>query len=220
MIGNSHKVKTLYGWGECCDWVWKEFGDKETQSVYKGDVRDGEPYGLGVMTYKDGRKYEGNWKNGIWNGKGKYSFNDGFGYEGEWKNGVENGMGTLTYPNGDKYEGEFKNGKMYKKNGDKYIQKNGEWILRWGVMYFGLRNGELGYYKGKWDEIESEDNKDYSIYEGEIEDGKPNGEGIETSSNEGKYVGEFQNGKWINGEYFNKDGKIGVKYVNGEMIKQ
>jgi hypothetical protein len=134
VIGNSHKVKTLYGWGECCDWVWKGFGDKETQSVYKGDVRDGEPYGLGVMTYKDGRKYEGNWKNGIWNGKGKYSFNDGFGYEGEWKNGVENGMGTLTYPNGDKYIGQFKNGKMmngkmYKKNGDIHTQENGKWRL-------------------------------------------------------------------------------------------
>ena len=29
VIGNSHKGETLYGWGECCDWVWKGFGDKE-----------------------------------------------------------------------------------------------------------------------------------------------------------------------------------------------
>ena len=134
VIGNSHKGETLYAWGECCDWVWKGFGNKETHSVYKGQVEDGKPNGLGILIYKDGRKYEGNWKNGIWNGKGKYSFKDGFGYEGEWKNGVENGIGTLTYPNGDKYEGEFKNGKMlngkmYKKNGDVHIQKNNEWKI-------------------------------------------------------------------------------------------
>ena len=134
VIGNSHKGETLYLWKTSSGDVWKGFGDKETQSVYKGDVKDGKPNGLGILIYKDGRKYEGNWKNGIWNGKGKYSFKDGFGYEGEWKNGVENGIGTLTYPNGDKYEGEFKNGKMlngkmYKKNGDVHIQKNNEWKI-------------------------------------------------------------------------------------------
>ena len=135
VIGNSHKGETLYAWGECCDWVWKGFGNKETHSVYKGQVKDGKPEGIGILIYKDGRKYEGNWKNGIWNGRGKYTFNDGFGYEGEWKNGVENGMGILTYLNGDKYEGEFKNGKMlngkmYKKNGDIHVQKNNEWKIQ------------------------------------------------------------------------------------------
>ena len=136
VIGDNHKGETLYRWKNPSGdgYIWKGFGDKETQSVYKGDVKDGKPNGLGILIYKDGRKYEGNWKNGIWNGKGKYSFKDGFGYEGEWKNGVENGIGTLTYPNGDKYEGEFKNGKMlngkmYKKNGDIHIQKNNEWKI-------------------------------------------------------------------------------------------
>ena len=76
LIGNSHKGETLYAWGECCDWVWKGFGDKETHSVYKGQVKDGKPEGIGILIYKDGRKYEGNWKNGIWNGRGKYTFKD------------------------------------------------------------------------------------------------------------------------------------------------
>ena len=134
LFGDNHKGETLYFWETSTGRVWKGFGDKETHSVYKGDVKNGKPNGLGILIYKDGRKYEGNWKNGIWNGKGKYSFKDGFGYEGEWKNGVENGIGTLTYPNGDKYEGEFKNGKMlngkmYKKNGDIHIQKNNEWKI-------------------------------------------------------------------------------------------
>ena len=134
VIGDNHKGETLYQWKTSSGEVWKGFGDTEIHPVYKGQVEDGKPNGLGILIYKDGRKYEGNWKNGIWNGKGKYSFKDGFGYEGEWKNGVENGIGTLTYPNGDKYEGEFKNGKMlngkmYKKNGDIHIQKNNEWKI-------------------------------------------------------------------------------------------
>ena len=65
VIGNSHKGETLYAWGECCDWVWKGFGDKETHSVYKGQVKDGKPEGIGILIYKDGRKYEGNWKMGF-----------------------------------------------------------------------------------------------------------------------------------------------------------
>ena len=38
LFADNHKGETLYAWGECCDWVWKGFGDKETHSVYKGQV--------------------------------------------------------------------------------------------------------------------------------------------------------------------------------------
>jgi hypothetical protein len=60
--GDNHKGEILYRWKTSSGngYVWKVFVDKKTHSVYKGDVRDGKPYGLGVMTYKDGRKYEGN----------------------------------------------------------------------------------------------------------------------------------------------------------------
>ena len=34
VIGDNHKGETLYGWGECCDYVWKGFGDKETHPKY------------------------------------------------------------------------------------------------------------------------------------------------------------------------------------------
>ena len=142
-MGNNDKGETLYRWKKSSGngYVWKRFGNKENHPLYHGDVKNGTPNGLGILIYKDGRKYEGYWKNGIWNGKGKYSFNDGYGYEGEWKNGVENGMGILTYPNGDKYEGEFKNGKMlngkmYKENGDIHIQKNNEWIIEKTINTF------------------------------------------------------------------------------------
>ena len=70
VIGNNHKGETLYQWGECCsDYVWKGFGDKDTHPVYKGEVENGVPNGLGGLISTNGWKYFGRWKNGeIWNG--------------------------------------------------------------------------------------------------------------------------------------------------------
>ena len=49
MIGEENKGKTLYVIGEYPDWEWEESGDKKTQSTYQGEVKDGEPNGLGVL---------------------------------------------------------------------------------------------------------------------------------------------------------------------------
>ena len=63
--------------GEYPDWKWVEFGDKDTQPKYQGQVKDGKPNGLGILIYPNliippylsGTKYIGSWKNGeIWNG--------------------------------------------------------------------------------------------------------------------------------------------------------
>jgi hypothetical protein len=74
VIGDNHKGETLYGWGKCCnpkDYKWMGFGDKDTHPVYKGQVKDGKPNGLGVLNSTNGWKYFGSWKNGeIWNGTG------------------------------------------------------------------------------------------------------------------------------------------------------
>ena len=111
LFGDNHKGETLYGWGKCCDYVWKGFGDKETHPKYTGDVKNGKPNGFGIMIFPNGRKYVGSWKDGRWNGQG-----------------------THTYPDGSKYEGEYKddwelNGTQYDKDGkiiSKYV--NGKWI--------------------------------------------------------------------------------------------
>ena len=70
VIGGNHKGETLYRWGDvCCDYKWMGFGDKETQPKYQGQVKDGEPNGLGFLISTNGWKYFGSWKNGeIWNG--------------------------------------------------------------------------------------------------------------------------------------------------------
>jgi len=123
-------------------------------------------------------------------------------YEGKITNRKPNGFGVLTYPYGEKsVVGEWKNGKEWNtkhKNKDgKIIGKfeDGEWILKWGVLYFGFRNGKVGYYTEKWEGFESEDNRDFSKYEGEIKIGFPNGQGILTFPDGEKYEGEFKDGK-------------------------
>ena len=59
-----------------------------------------------------------------------------------------------------------------------------------------------------------------SKYEGEIKNGLPNGKGTYTSPNGKKFVGTFYYNDLWNGTYYDKDGKIEYKYVNGKRIKQ
>ena len=106
VIGNSHKGETLYLWETSSGWVWKGFGDKDTHRVYKGEVENGVPNGLGIDISPYGSKYVG-----------------------EWKDGKIHGQGTLTLPDGQKYVGDWKdrnlwNGIKYDKNGNitkKYV---------------------------------------------------------------------------------------------------
>jgi len=58
------------------------------------------------------------------------------------------------------------------------------------------------------------------MYEGEWKNGFPNGQGTETYPNGGKYVGEFKDGNPWNGTFYDKDGNIFGKQVNGKEIKQ
>ena len=52
-------------------------------------------------------------------------------------------------------------------------------------------------------------------YEGEYKDGIPNGQGTYTSSNGEKYEGEWKDEKPWNGTYYDKDGNIIGKFMNG-----
>ena len=115
VVGDNHKDETLYrldnpsGSG----YLWKEFGDKNIQPIYKGEITNGEPNGVGVLTYPDGSNYEGEWKNGLPNGQGIDTYPNGQNYVGEWKNGLPNGRGTEILPDGQKYVGEWKDGKFH-----------------------------------------------------------------------------------------------------------
>jgi hypothetical protein len=55
-------------------------------------------------------------------------------------------------------------------------------------------------------------------YVGEFKDGLPNGQGTFTWKN-GKYVGEFKDEKMWNGTFYDENGNITGKFVNGKEIK-
>ena len=59
VIGNSHKGKILYRWENPSGdgYVWKGFGEKDTNPKYKGEVENGVPNGLGVMIDNFGGRY-------------------------------------------------------------------------------------------------------------------------------------------------------------------
>ena len=170
-------------------------------------------------------------------------------YTGEIKNGKMDGLGVLTYPYGEKsVVGEWKDGKEWntkhnKKDGTLLGKSvKGKWIVSWGVMYLGSRNGEIGLYEEKWEGVVSEENYDYWKYEGKIKNGEPNGQGSITYRDGRKYVGEIKNilpngqgtetqpdgkkyvGDWKNGkpngqgtEYSSNGGKFVGEYRDGKV---
>ena len=130
-------------------------------------------------------------------------------YVGEIKNGLPNGQGRLTHHNLNQWLGEFKDGKL---NGQ------GTFTLSDGRKYVGeykdgIPNGQGTHTFGKGD---FEGDK----YEGEYKGGIPNGQGTYTSSNGEKYEGEWKDEKPWNGTYYDKDGNIKGKFVNGKEIHQ
>ena len=109
VTGDNHKGETFYRWDTSTDifdpkYIWKGFGDKETHPKYTGDVKNGEPNGVGILIYPDGTKYVGSWKNGKRTGKGTLTSTNGIKLIGEWNDGI--------FWNGIEYE---PNGKIFRK---------------------------------------------------------------------------------------------------------
>ena len=99
VIGDNHKGETLYGWDTSSGKVWKGFGDKKVHSVYKGEVKNGKPHGVGIMDNPRGDRYVGEWENGKRNGQGRDTWYSGDYYVGKWCDG-EMCKGTFYYKNG------------------------------------------------------------------------------------------------------------------------
>ena len=69
VFGENHNGEILYVLGEFPDWEWVQLREKKHLPKYQGEVKNGKPNGLGVLTSTNGWKYLGSWKDGaIWNG--------------------------------------------------------------------------------------------------------------------------------------------------------
>ena len=90
---------------------------------------------------------------------------------------------------------------------EEFLYPNGEKYV--GEFKEGVRHGQGTF---TW--------SDGRKYVGEYKDGIPNGQGTYTSSNGDKYEGEWKDEKPWNGTYYDKDGNIKGKFVNGKEIHQ
>ena len=66
VIGDNHKGETLYLWNLSLqtdpkfqwegigEYVWKGFGEKDTNPKYQGEVENGVPNGLGYLIFPNG----------------------------------------------------------------------------------------------------------------------------------------------------------------------
>ena len=132
-------------------------------------------------------------------------------YEGEITNGKSDGFGFMTYPyDGKNIVGEWKNGKewntQHQNKDGKIIKKkvNGKWEIQKFVLFRYRKKGIWGWY-------EDGDENRFLKYEGEIENGKPNGNGTTSRPDGLIYVGE-----WLNGKYHGQGTETlpdGWKYV-------
>ena len=148
--------------------------------VYEGDFKKGMYNGKGIGKNPNGDYHNGVWKDNVFvEGKGRATFPNGYVYEGDLKNDMPNGIGKAKYPNGEIYEGGWKDDKFDGQG--KHLGTNGtyrEGIFRAGVLWEGkakitLQNG--------------------IVYEGNVKNGKANGNGKITLPDGSFYEGEFKN---------------------------
>ena len=84
---------------------WFENGNDKKDWKYIGEIKNGKPNGIGVLSSTFGN------------------------YSGELKNGMKHGKGTYTYKSGRKKVGEFRKGKPWNvKSYDKNGKIETEWV--------------------------------------------------------------------------------------------
>ena len=115
----------------------------------------------------------------------------------------KNGQGIFTSSGGSRYVGEFRNDK-----------RNGYGTFTWpdGGKYEG--EWKNGVFHGQGTVFLADGEK----YEGEWKDGEKNGQGIYSFLDESKYEGEFIGNEPWNVTFYDKNGNIIWKMVNGEQI--
>ena len=113
---------------------------------YKGEFKNNEITGKGVLTYENNQTYQGQLLNGKKEGKGVYTWPDGSVFIGEYKNDIKIGEGTFKMPNGIIFKGKFVKGKpdgkgifMYNNKITNGVYKKGKLIGEMKDIYKKLK---------------------------------------------------------------------------------
>jgi|SRR5690554_2412075 len=196
---------------------WEEVDEKvlEDDSIYTGWLFEGKPHGEGEIEYIDASRFVGTFNKGELV-SGAYYYANGDIYKGSFVDGKKSGVGYMEYITDCIYYGEFEDdlmhgfGYMEWPNGDQYL---GEW-----------KNGDPEGFGRK--EFWNTENGWY-IYEGDMVNGMPEGEGKMLYPNDGgeglyeMYVGDFANGQRKgNGKFWFRDGafyegEFNFDWING-----
>ncbi len=172
---NNKKDGVLFYRQEQGIWGWHKTAVQENGYQYAGQIENKKPNGWGIFTYPSGNIFEG-----------------------EFKEGLSHGQGTFSLADGKISKGEFKDNKPW--NVTEY-DLDGNIIGKYTAGVKTVENKLTGILftrkeDGKWIWFEKSDSYQDRKYEGEIENGKPQGKGSLTYLNGTKYVGEFLEGTW------------------------
>ena len=214
LFSQSKETGVLFQYKTSSGFVWKTFGKGEVQPKYKGEISNGTPEGLGVLSYPftDGKRVEGEWKDGKeWNTEHYKKDGKVIGkwVNGKWilkwgvlcgtlEEGKQHGQGTITFPDGNKGVGEFRGNKSwnittYDKDGNIiWMMLNGVKVEK-KILFRDTPRSKWVKGGEKW--FRSGDEKRQAKYEGEILTGVPNGWGTITFPSGSNYVGGFKDGK-------------------------
>ena len=207
----------------------------EDGSKYHGNFSNGIIEGRGILYFADGNKYLGQWKENKRSGQGRLIFTSGDVYTGYFEDDAFSGYGELAYANGNLFRGDWS---ANKPNGRGILSyANGSHkagLYKDGVCIHAedIRIEDANILISKkdirdcthckcHDEIGSFTYSDGSIYIGDFNDGKPEGEGKCDYASGDKYVGGWKNhaphGEGI--MYF-RDGKVyGAEWHHGTPVK-
>ena len=192
--------------------------DKEGK--YFGEFKEGKPHGMGRYESKEGITYEGSFVKGSMDGYATITYADGMRedglvkYTGETQGGDAHGYGAMFYKDGSVYYGHIDHN-VYSGQGVYIDMKDGgkkkSGIYKHGSLAQPMDEKEFDLIYGS--------KNGYGIkltqngrYQGNLEGGLPNGQGMMDYYSGMLYVGEFADGK-ADGQGMCEDKAKGIKYV-------
>ncbi len=194
--GSMHYAKD--GWVENYEGEWrngKQHGHGKlsgTKFRLEGEWRNGQTNGFGIKTDFSGEKFSGEFRDGT-EYQGSMVFPDGETYDGEWRNGRPCGRGVIVYDDFARYEGDVETVDDFNQT-VAVNHSSGDEAWYNFQEYWPHGEGEMRYpdgaiHTGKWHLGIPID-----LYEGDLLDGLPHGQGSLTTFDGDRYEGQWKGG--------------------------
>ena len=210
-------------------WLWISSSDTTKSFLWKGDVIDCVPNGIGNLSVIDTDGHKTDYKKNLFYGAQSIEdiviMDDGSQYIGNIIDNKMEGFGVLVKTD-ELYIGYFHNSKpdgflkLYKKSKLYYEEywKNGSFNGE-GTLYKEDKSIKKGTWEnGRLIQTYYKNITDEGFYDGYVLDGKPNGIGHMSYKNGSYYDGSWSNVVWSgNGTYYTKTDTLTGEFVNGKL---